>query len=106
MQHENTPEHPQKERDYFVPLLLVVFSLLFIAVGQLIHILQEKDNLARLKSGQEKPLQESRNVREQFDSVTTGMARLAAQGNPHAALLLEELRKQGVTINLPDNSSP
>ncbi len=106
MNHDNVRQYPEKGADFFVPLLLVVFSVLLMVVGQLIQIMQERDQLAARKASQEKPLQESANVRNQFDSVTTGMARLAAQGNPHAAMLLEELKKQGVTINLPDNSSP
>ena len=90
---------------YFVPLLLAIVALLLMTGGQINQRLMQEESLAKVRAGQAKPLEDARNVRSQFDSIATGTARLAAQGNPHAAVLLRELEEQGVTINLPEEST-
>jgi len=44
-------------------------------------------------------------VREQFDSIAKGTAELASRGNQNAVTLLNELKKLGVTVNLPADSA-
>ena len=90
---------------YFVPLTLVVVSLLLMTGGQIKYLLTQEERMAIVREGQDKPLEDARRVRAQFDSIATETARLAAQGNPNAGLLLRELEKQGVTITLPEEST-
>jgi len=72
-----------------------------MAVFQSYRLVQQKDNLITLKSGQDRPLEESRKVRMQFNSIARGALQLAARGNRNAVVLLEQLKAQGVTVDMP-----
>ena len=98
--HERHPVHCA-----FAPMVLLVIALLIMAVFQTSELFREKANLISIKLNQEKPLEESRNVRTQFDSIATDTAKLAAQGNQNAILLLTQLKKMGVSINASAFSS-
>ena len=48
---------------------------------------------------QEQVVQNATKMRAQLDALAAETQRLADQGNPNAKLLVEELRKRGITIN-------
>ena len=54
---------------------------------------------------QEQVVQNAAKMRAQLDALAAETQRLADQGNPNAKLLVEELRKRGITIN-PNASKP
>lgn len=105
MQSEDSRYGRQPGRSAFAPMALMVISLLIMVVFQTGQLYREKENLISVKLGQEKPLEESRNVRAQFDAIATDTARLAAQGNQNAKLLLTQLKKMGVSVNPSTGSS-
>jgi hypothetical protein len=105
MGQENTRHNESFGSDLFIPMFIVALTLLFMAGFQTSQLLRQGESLRTLKSGQDSPLEDSRKVRTQFDSITTGAAQLADQGNPHAKMLLKELRKLGVTVTLPNYST-
>ena len=90
-------------RSVFVPVLLIALTLMVMAIFQTSQLLRDRQRLDTLHTGQEKLLSDARNVRQQFDSLAQGTARLAARGNQNAALLIAELKKIGVTVSLPDS---
>lgn len=92
--HKRYPVHST-----FEPMLLILIALLVMTGFQTSQLYREKTNLVAIKLNQEKPLRESRNVRAQFDSIATDTARLAAQGNQNAKLLLTQLKKVGVSVD-------
>jgi len=58
-------------------------------------------------AAQEKSVQDSKKLRDALDTVARETAQLADGGNQNAKLIVDELRKRGVTINLnPVPSSP
>ncbi len=92
-------------RSPFVPLLLVVIAVLLALLFQLKQLVDERSALAALKVSQMQPLDQSQKLRASLDSVAASTERLAEAGNASATLLVDELRKRGITIN-PDAQSP
>ena len=105
-QDQSKQEKPSRRSGHsvFLPVLFVALTLLFMAGFQSYHLVQQKGNLANLKSGQDRPLEESRKVRVQFNSIATGTVQLATRGNQNAAALLEQLKALGVTVDMPPAS--
>jgi hypothetical protein len=83
----------------FVPLLLVVVTLVVWSGFQTVQLIRERANLRTLKANQEAPVQESLKLRAQLDSIAKRTAELAAQGNAGATTIVEALAKRGITIN-------
>ena len=106
MQSDNPMQKHQTVYSAFYPLILVVVTILVNTAFQSSQIFQEKENLSILRSNQEKALGESRKIRTQFDAITTGTAKLAAQGNQNASLVLVRLKKMGISVNLPPQLLP
>jgi hypothetical protein len=50
-------------------------------------------------AAQEKNVQDSKKLRDALDTVAREVAQLADGGNQNAKLIVDELRKRGVTIN-------
>lgn len=105
MQSEDSRQKKRPERSAFVPMTLMVITLLIMASFQTGQLYREKENLISIKLNQKKPLEESRKVRTQFDSIATDTAKLAAQGNENAQLLLIQLEKMGVSVSPPAQST-
>jgi hypothetical protein len=82
----------------FVPLALLAVAI-FLWVGfQTTQLIREREGLQTLRQGQEAQVQSSQKLRASLDAIASGTAKLAEQGNPSARLIVDELRKRGVTI--------
>jgi hypothetical protein len=83
----------------FVPLLLLMIGLLIWAGAQMFQLFSEHSTLKTLLANQAAPFSASQKLRVQLDAVASGTQRLADQGNQNARLVVDELRKRGITIN-------
>ena len=81
-----------------IALLFVVLSMLLLVGFQTVEIVHNRINLADAREAQEKPLQEVAKVRRQFAALSAGVVELAAAGNPAAKTVIEELRRDGITL--------
>jgi hypothetical protein len=90
---DNRPATP------FVPLLLLVTGLLIWAIAQMLQLTSERSTLQTLLTNQAQPYAASQKLRTQLDAIASGTQRLADGGNANARLVVEELRKRGITIN-------
>ena len=89
----------------FAPIaFIIVITLLAMVVFQTIQVNNERKILKNVKISQEGSIQESKKLRAQLDSIASKTARLAIQGNPNAKIIIEELRKRGITVN-PKNTA-
>ena len=52
-----------------------------------------------LMTTQDKQKEESKKLRDSLDAIARGTAQLSDAGNPNARLVIEELKKRGVTVN-------
>lgn len=91
----------EKRYGLFEPLLLGLASLVLWFGFQTSQLLSERDNLKTLRANQETIYTNAQKMRAQLDAIAAGTARLAQQGNPNAAQVVEALRQRGITIN-PD----
>ena len=98
-------DRPKDTYSPFLPLLLIAATLLILTIFQSTQLIRERSALNQVKINQDNPIQESQKVRSQLESIAKKTAQLAEQGNPNARLIVEELKKSGVTIN-PNFPSP
>ncbi len=99
------PEGPRQaqaqraRRDAFVPLLLMALALLLAFGFQAAQLLRERQALQDAHAGQQQTVDNAGKLRASLDALAADTQRLADAGNPNAALLVNELRKRGITIN-------
>jgi hypothetical protein len=87
------------ERGPFVPLLLAGLALAgwFGLQGWLLF--EERSTLQATHAAQQQTVDNAAKLRQSLDAIAADTQRLADAGNPNARLLVEELRKRGITIN-------
>lgn len=83
----------------FLPLLLLSIALVGWFSFQTFQLMDERKQLDALKAGQEAQIEAAARVRASLDTVAAATGRLAEGGNVNARILVEELRKRGITIN-------
>ena len=83
----------------FVPLLLLCLTYLAWTVFQTTQLVIERNALRTLHANQDKQVQESKKLRERLDSFSKDTQLLANRGNRGALLIVEELRRRGITIS-------
>jgi hypothetical protein len=91
----------RSEHSTFVPLALLAVAVVVWAGFQTLQLWRESDALAASRFNQERPLENSKKMREGLDKIAKETQLLANKGNASARLIVDELRKRGVTIN-PD----
>ncbi len=94
------PHAPEPPRgSVFLPMLLL--SLAFVAwLGfQALQQWTDREQVAQALAGLEAPEQNATKLRASLDAVATQTSRMASEGNPNARLIVDELRKRGITIN-------
>jgi hypothetical protein len=84
-----------------VPVTLVVvalFVLMAFETGQAIH---DRGALSDLRRSQEPTVQEASKVRQQLDTLARKTAQLAADGDEGARSVVDQMKRQGVSLNPP-----
>ncbi len=83
----------------FVPVLILGLVMAAWFGFQALQLRAERDAMRDLMTSQDKQVQESKKLRDSLDAIARGTAQLAEAGNASARLVVEELKKRGVTIN-------
>ena len=102
--NENPIERPTvstRGKSPFVPVLLVALALTVWLGFQTYQLVREVQQLAQLRARQDGPVEAAAKVRASLDSVATATALLAERGNGNARVIVDELRRRGITINQP-----
>ncbi len=84
-----------------VQLALVTLALFLMVAFQSVQLIRERGNLAELQANQEPTIQEGLRLRKQLDTLANETAQLAAGGDTGASAIIEELRRQGITVKPP-----
>lgn len=95
------PPVPTRGKSPFVPVLLVTLAMTAWFGFQTYQLARERQQLAQLRTVQDGPVEAAAKVRASLDSVATATALLADHGNVNARVIVEELRRRGITINQP-----
>lgn len=82
----------------FLPTLLVSLAVVASLGFQTLQLSREQKRLETALSGMDAQHQVAARLRASLDAVATATAKLAADGNSNAKVIVEELRKRGVTI--------
>lgn len=88
-----------RSRSAFAPILTLGLAVLVWSGFQTIMLVYESGTLAKARDSQEVQIKGAEKLRQALDALARDTAKLADRGNPGARLLVEELRKRGVTIN-------
>jgi hypothetical protein len=94
-------EHGSGIGHLWLPVVLVVVSLFVLMAfetGQAIH---ERGALADLRRSQEPTIQEATKLRQQLETLASRTAQLAAEGDEGAKTVVDQMKRQGVTLNPP-----
>jgi hypothetical protein len=90
----------------FWPVLVFFLAWLAWAVFQGYQLNAEAHNLQTLKGGQQAQVEQAQKVRQTLDALAMETQKLADAGNANARLVIEELRKRGITVNRPASEAP
>jgi hypothetical protein len=93
------PVAPAATHNVFLPLLLALLTLLVWMGFQGWLTLQDRKALTSAQASQQPTVDNAAKLRASLDALAADTQRLADAGNASARLLVEELRKRGVTIN-------
>lgn len=96
---------PAGTRGPFLPLLLLALAVLGWSVFQTTQLVTERGSLTAGIASQDVQVEQSKKVRERLESLATRTARVARAGNPNATLIVEELRRRGVTIKVDEEAA-
>lgn len=97
--HERASE--KAEHSIFTPLLILAVALVAWFAFQTIQLNSERRELAILKANQSTQVEAAAKIRTALDSLAASTQRLANSGNANAQVIVDELRKRGVTIKTP-----
>jgi hypothetical protein len=86
-------------RSAFVPTLLMALAIVGWLAFQGVQLARERLQLSELQTSLGAQAEAATKLRASLDTVATATAKLAADGNESARVIVEELRKRGVTIN-------
>lgn len=96
--------HPDGNSPYqasyspFIPLILIVTTLLVGQISLLLAQIGEQQLLVKAKQAQQTTLQQAQALREQFQGLVNGTKQLADSGHPAAQQVVEELERSGITF--------
>ncbi|HEX3498638.1 MAG TPA: hypothetical protein VHT04_04890 [Stellaceae bacterium] len=97
MERDDDRDTANAER-FSVPLGLLVLGFVLMVGFQTVQLIRERSNLFEIQLAQEPTVQEGAKLRLQLDSLAKKTAALADAGNPGAKAVIEEMRRQGITI--------
>ncbi len=102
MADQQLPVRGVERASPFIPILILALSFAGWAGFQTSQLIQEKESLATLRANQDKQVEDSKKLREGLDGLAKATLALSNRGNANARLIVDELRRRGVTIN-PDS---
>ena len=90
----------------FVPVFVLALTYLGWTVFQTAQLVIERNAVQTLRSNQEKQMEDSKKARERFESLSRETHLLASRGHRGAMLIMEELRRRGITITTDVPAQP
>jgi TolA-binding protein len=94
-------EHGSAIGHLWLPVVLVVVSLFVLMAFQTGQAIHERGALADLRRSQEPTVQEATKLRQQLEALAGRTAQLAAEGNEGAKTVVDQMKRQGVTLSPP-----
>jgi hypothetical protein len=89
----------------FIPVLILALVMLAWFTFQAMQLRFERDAIHTMMTAQDKTVADSQKLRDSLDTIARGTQQLADGGNPNARIVVDELKKHGITIN-PNPPTP
>ena len=99
------PGSRQERRSPWLAVTLVTVAMVAWFAFQTYQLVRERSALESVKAAQEPTIAQAQKLRAQLDTISQKTLELAQQGNPGAALIVEQLARRGVTIK-PNPTGP
>lgn len=90
----------RRKRSIFLPLVLVAGVVALSLLNDVYQRFQRMAVLQERVDGLENAVADANRVRQQFDTLAKGVAVLADGGNANARVILAQLNKAGVKVDL------
>ena len=86
---------------WWLPIVLVVVSFFVLLTFETSYAIHDGAVLSDQKRSQEPILQEAMKLRQQLEALAGKTAELAADGDEGAKSVVEQMKRQGVTLTPP-----
>jgi hypothetical protein len=103
--NEHNGQQPNSSwRSFSMPFLILIIAILIEAYAHGSSTLVQWDALVAIHKNQEAQIQASTKIRGQLDALARETAILAKNGNANAKVVVDELQKRGISIDV--NATP
>jgi hypothetical protein len=84
-----------------LPVILITVSLFVLMAFETFQAIHDRGALADLRRSQEPTVQEAIKLRQQLEMLAGRTAQLAAEGDEGAKTVVDQMKRQGVTLSPP-----
>jgi hypothetical protein len=84
-----------------VPVVLVVVSFFVFMAFETAQAVHDRSALSEQRRAQEPAMQEAIKLRQRLETLASKTAQLAGEGNEGAKAVVDEMKRQGVTLGPP-----
>ncbi|MBV8938174.1 MAG: hypothetical protein JO320_19900 [Alphaproteobacteria bacterium] len=84
-----------------MPIVLLVVSLFVLMSFETGYAIHDRDSLAEQRRLQEPIVQEAIKLRQKVETLAAKTAQLAADGDEGAKAVVEQMKRQGITLSPP-----
>jgi hypothetical protein len=95
------PADPRATAGLPLPLVLVVVALFVLMLFETAQAVHDHSALADLRRAQEPTVQQGAKIRSQLQALAGTTAELASAGDENAKTIVEQMKKEGVTLSAP-----
>ncbi|MBV9201216.1 MAG: hypothetical protein JOY83_16115 [Alphaproteobacteria bacterium] len=86
---------------WWLPIVLLVVSLFVLMSFETGYAIHDRDSLAEQRRLQEPIVQEAIKLRQKVETLAAKTAQLAADGDEGAKAVVEQMKRQGITLSPP-----
>jgi hypothetical protein len=86
---------------WWLPVIIVVVSFFVLMAFETGHAIRDRGALSDLRRSQEPTVQESIRLRQQLETLAAKTAQFAADGDEGAKSVVDQMKRQGVTLTPP-----
>jgi hypothetical protein len=86
---------------WWLPFILVIASFFILIAFETGYAIRDREALADQMRSQEPTVQESIKLRQQLETLASKTAQLAADGDEGAKAVVDQMKRQGVTLTAP-----
>jgi len=86
---------------WWLPVVIVAASFFVLMAFETAYAIHDRDGLAEQQRLQEPVVQEAIKLRQKLEGLAGKTAQLAADGDEGAKAVVDQMRRQGITLSAP-----